>query len=141
MKIITQQLSEKLPKDHELQLNQTVNPQDFLTLYSLLNEAKQLTVYDITTTPKRPIGTIISVSDHFNRTGNNILIGNQKKLDIDFIDITKLYKIEQNAVNTDCCGKKLNRRYSYPSHFLCNISILAKALGVQKISAYLVNIL
>ena len=55
-------------------------------------------------------------------------------------NITKLYKYGQNFVKTDCCGKKLNRQYSYPSHYLCNIAILAKASGIKKISAFLVNI-
>ena len=84
--------------------------------------------------------SIIKVKDHINRTGENPLISHQKKLNIEFIDITKIYKIEKNAVNTDCCGKKLNKKYTYPSHYLCNISILAKAMGIKKISAFLVNI-
>jgi len=141
MKIITQQLAKKLPRDHKLLSNQTVNPQDYSTLYSLLSKAQQLTIYDITSTKKHSHETIFSVTDHINRTGNNPLIGHQIELGIDFIDITKLYLKEQNSVITDCCGKELNRKYLYPSHYLCNITILAKALDIQKISAYLVNII
>ena len=140
MKIITQQLADKLPKNHELLSNLALNPQDYLTIYPVLKEAQQLTIYDITTTKEHPVETIINVNDHINRTGNNPLIGRQKELGIDFTNITKLYKSEKNSIKTDCCGKTLNLRYPYPSHYLCNISILAKAIGIPKISAFLVNI-
>ena len=140
MKIITQQLADKLPKNHELLSNLALNPQDYLSIHSALKEAQQLTIYDITTTKKHPVETIINVNDHINRTGNNLLIGRQKELDIYFININKLYNSEQNSIKTDCCGKTLNLRYPYPSHYLCNISILAKAIGIPKISAFLVNI-
>ena len=140
MKIITQQLADKLPKNHELLSNLALNPQDYLAICSVLKEVKQLTIYDITTTKKHPDKTIINVKDHINRTGNNPLIGHQEELGIDFTNINKLYKIEKNSIKTDCCGKTLNLRYPYPSHYLCNISILAKAIGIPKISAFLVNI-
>mgnify|MGYP001332038079 CR=1 FL=1 len=140
MKIITQQLAEKLPRYHDLLSNQTVDPLDYSTLHFIITETQQLTIYDITRTKKHPNETIINVNNHINRTGKNPLIGHQKELEIDFIDITNLYNGGQNSVKTDCCGKYLNKRYSYPSQYLCNISILAKALGIQKIAAFLVNI-
>ena len=140
MKIITQQLADKLPKNNELLSNLALNPQDYLTIYPVLKKVQQLTVYDITTTKEHPVETIINVNDHINRTGNNPLIGRQKELGIDFTNINKLYKSEQYSIKTDCCGKTLNPRYPYPSHYLCNISILAKAIGIPKISAFLVNI-
>ena len=139
MKIITHQLAEKLPRYHDLLSNQTINPLDYSALYLILKEAKQLAIYDTTTTQNHPPNAIISVNDHINRTGKNPLIGNQKKLSIDFIDITRLYQRKKNGVNTNCCGNELNEKYSYPSHYLCNISILAKAIGIQKIAAFLVN--
>ena len=140
MKIITRQLADKLPKNHELLSNLVLNPQDYLAICSVLKEARQLTIYDITTTKKHPDQSIINVNDHINRTGNNPLIGRQKELGINFTNINKLYKSEQNSIKTDCCGKTLNPRYPYPSHYICNISILAKVLGIPKISAFLVNI-
>ena len=140
MKIITQQLADKLPKNHKLLSNLVLNPQDYLAICPVLKEVKQLTIYDITTTKKHPDKTIINVKDHINRTGNNPLIGHQEKLGIDFTNINKLYKNGKNSIKTDCCGKTLNLRYPYPSHYLCNISILAKAIGIPKISAFLVNI-
>ena len=140
MKIITQQLANKLPKNHELLSNLELNPQNYLVIHHVLKEAKQVTIYDLTITKEHPVETIINVNDHINRTGNNPLIGRQKELNIDFTNINKLYKSEQNSIKTDCCGKTLNLRYPYPSHYLCNISILAKAIGIPKISAFLVNI-
>ena len=140
MKIITQQLADKLPKNHKLLSNLVLNPQDYLTTYPVLKEAQQLIIYDRTRTNEYPVETIINVNDHINRTGNNPLIGRQKELSIDFTNINKLYKSKQNSIKTDCCGKTLNLRYPYPSHYLCNISILAKAIGIPKISAFLVNI-
>ena len=140
MKIITQQLADKLPKNNELLSNLALNPQDYLTIHSILKEVQQLIIYDITRTNEYPVETIINVNDHINRTGNNPLIGRQKDMNIDFTNINKLYKSEYNSIKTDCCGKTLNLRYPYPSHYLCNISILAKARGIHKISAFLVNI-
>ena len=140
MKIITHQLADKLPKNHELLSNLVLNPQDYLTILPVLKEAQQLIIYDITKTNKHPAQTIINVNDHINRTGNNPLIGHQIELGIDFTNINKLYKSEKNSIKTDCCGKTLNLSYPYPSHYLCNISILAKAIGIPKISAFLVNI-
>ena len=140
MKIITQQLAEKLPPLHKLLSNQAVDPQNHSTLYSILKEAQQITIYDLTTTNKHDYGTIISVNDHINRTGENPLINNKLLFNIDFINLCIMYKKEQKSVITDCCGKNLNRRYPYPSHYLCNISIIAKVLDIKKIAAYLVNI-
>ena len=95
MKIITQQLADKLPKNHELLSNLALNPQDYSTIRLVLKEVQQLTIYDITTTKEYPVETIFNVNDHINRTGNNPLIGRQKELGIDFTNINKLYKKEQ----------------------------------------------
>mgnify|MGYP001288599784 FL=1 len=97
MKIITQQLFEKLQADHELLSGQVVNPEDYSALHSLLIEEQEITIYDITKTKTHPPNTIISVKDHINRTGNNHLIGHQKELKINFVDISKLYKSKQNS--------------------------------------------
>ena len=140
MKIITKQLADKLPNNHELLSNPVLNPQDYSAIHLALKEAQQITIFDITTTKKHPKKTIINVNDHINRTGNNPLIGHQKELGIDFTNISKLYNSEQHSIKTDCCGKTLNRLYPYPSHYLCNISVLAKAIGIPKISAFLVNL-
>ena len=141
MNIITQQLAKKLPKDHNIIFKQWVDPLDYSTLYLLLEKTKKLTIYDVTTNNTLPAGTIIGVRDHINRTNKNPLIGLQDKLGINFIDITRLYESnDEHSVIADCCGNKLNGQYAYPTHFLCHISILAKALEIKNISAFLVNI-
>ena len=58
---------------------------------------------------------------------------------IDFIDIQKIYKTDKNYIITDCCGKALNLQYAYPSHYLCNIALIARAMKYENIKAYLVN--
>ena len=139
MKIITKQLAERLSPSHQLLQLTTIDPQDIKTLTIFLSKIKIITIYDYTTTMNHPRGEIIGVKDHINRTGTNPLIGNQKKLNIDFIDIGKTYKRKKNYIVTNCCGAKINLKYEYPSHYLCNISILAMAMGIENISAYLVN--
>ena len=42
-----------------------------------------------------PVGVKIQIKDHINNTGTNILIGKQKTLNIDFIDLTNLYSYDQ----------------------------------------------
>ena len=139
MKIITKELAEKLPLNHKFLQYEQVNPQKKNNIINILKNRTIITVYDRTSTSLFNVGEILGVKDHINRTGNNPLIGNQKKLNIDFIDMNNTYKRKPPFVITDCCGEKLNFNYSYPSHYLCNISILAKAMGLQSVSAYLVN--
>tara|TARA_B100000315_G_scaffold155329_1_gene143836 strand:+ start:106 stop:360 length:255 start_codon:yes stop_codon:yes gene_type:complete len=83
----------------------------------------------------------MSVRDHINRTGENPLRG--KWLggeNTNFIDLTNLYNFNKDSIITDCCGNKRINQYPFPSPFLCHISIIAKALAIDKISAYVVNI-
>ena len=61
-------------------------------------------------------------------------------LGIDFIDISKLYHCGDEGVITHCCGTELNTQYDYPSHYLCHLSILARAMGIKSINAFLYNI-
>ena len=140
MKIITQQLSNKLSNNHELLSNQIVNPIDHTSLKLLLQNTPQVIIYDLTKNNNLPKETIIGVKNHINRTGSSPLVGFRKILKTSFIDLTNLYQCNNKAVITNCCGEKLNKCYKYPSYYLCHISILAKALGIQKIKAFLVNI-
>ena len=141
MNIITEQLANKLPKDSELQKYKIVNPTNFNELYQQLksNKTNEINVIDLTSTPKEEYGMIISVQDHINRTGTNILTGRQKHLGIDFIDMTNLYQKNKNSIITDCCGEILNNKYEYPSHYLCHITTLAKAMNIKNIYGFLYN--
>ena len=141
MNIITEQLAKKLPKYSELQKYNIVNPTNFNELYQQLKSKKtnEINVIDLTSTPKEDNGMIISVQDHTNRTGANILTGRQNLLGIDFIDMTNLYQKKKNSIITDCCGKVLNNKYEYPSHYICHITTLAQAMNIKKIYGFLYN--
>ena len=97
-------------------------------------------IYDSTFTPHYKRGSIIPVSDHINRTGQNPLIGNSTSKKVEFIDISNLYHSDKNGITTDCCGEALNKAYIYPSHHLCNFALVARSMGIKKIQAFLYNI-
>ena len=141
MNIITEQLANKLPKDSELQKYKIVNPTNFNELYQQLksNKTNEINIIDLTSTPKEEYGMIISVQDHINRIGTNILTGRQKLLGIDFIDMTNLYKKKKNSIITNCCGEILNNKYKYPSHYICHITTLAHAINIKNIYGFLYN--
>ena len=142
LKITTSHLSRKICKTNELQKHQIIDTCNFEMMYKFLSKARKepLLIYDLTKMIKLNHGTIIHVNDHINKTGKNILIGKQKKLNIDFIDLSSLYvKAVDGRVSTSF-GDRLNKGTEAPNHFLCNLSILAKALGFHLIMAKLYNI-
>ena len=141
MNIITEQLAKKLPKYSKLQKYNIVNPTNFNELFQQLktNKTNEINVIDLTSTNKEDHGTIIPVQDHINRTGTNILTGKQKILNIDFIDMTYIYHKKKNSIITDCCGKILNNKYEYPSHYICHITNIAYAMNIKKIYGFLYN--
>ena len=99
-------------------------------MYNILNKnkPKSLTIIDATISTSYKEGTIFIVNDHINKTGINILRGKQQYLKIDFIVISNLYSRSQKGITTQCCGQFLDTKRAYPSHYLCQVSILAKAL-------------
>ena len=141
MNIITEQLAKKLPKQSELNKHNVVNPANFNELHKLLksNKIKEIHVIDSTITNKIEPKTIIPVQNHINQTGTNILIGKQNLLGIDFIDTTNIYAQNGKGIITDCCGKNLNQNYEYPSHYICYITILARAMKINNIQGFLYN--
>ena len=141
MNIITEQLANKLPKESKLKHHKTINPTNFNPLYKLLKAitTNEIYIIDATHIPNKEPGTIIQIQDHINRTGTNILIGRQKLLNIDFIDITNLYTHKKNSIITNCCGTTLNNMYEYPSHYICHITILAHAMNIKNIHGFLYN--
>ena len=111
------------------------------TTNKLINiKSKKIIIYDITCCNSKK--KTIRVNDHINKTGKNPIIGNQKKLKIDFIDITKIYEKSKDGVTTTSLGKKRFKKTktNYPSTEMCNIAILCKALNFNKIEAKLINI-
>ena len=143
LSVITEQLSKQLPKENGLQKLTIVNPDNFESIYKLLDSHNitELNITDATSTKKIAAGNTVQVKDHINKTGSSPLIGKQIFLEIDFIDITGAYSFDKNAIITVCCGETLNKTYEYPSHFLCHITMLAHALKIPIIKGLLYNIL
>ena len=77
----------------------------------------------------------VEVKDHLNKTGINPIIGSDE---IDFKDISRLYKSKKGIITT-CCGKKLNLNHKNPSHFLCVFSVLIFYLGFSNISGFIIK--
>ena len=143
LRIITEQLSKKLPPENKLQKLTKVSHDNFDSIYRHINSKKitELYITDATCSDKIPEGSTVQVKDHINKTGSSTLIGRQDLLNIDFIEMTETYSFEKNAVITVCCGEVLNNNFDYPSHFLCHITILARALKIPTIKGFLYNIL
>ena len=141
-KIITNKLEKKLPIDHELNKKTICDTRSYEEIHSILKliPSTMIQVYDSTFTHHYKRGSIIQVSDHINRTGQNPLINNGNSKQIEFIDISNLYHGDKNGITTDCCGEALNKAYIYPSHYLCNFAIVAISMGIKKIQAFLYNI-
>ena len=115
-------------------------PQQFIKTF-INKKKKDAFIYDITETSSK-IKTI-SIKNHINKTGINPLIKNQKKLKIDFLDITSIYNCKiKTGKTTISLGKKYNKyknKTQTPSTDLANIAILCKALKFQQIKARLIN--
>ncbi len=119
-----------------------VDPEDIDSTISVLRTLRKnsdtLEIYDCAPWLNLT-GNRIPVSDHVNRTGVNPLVGRQKKLNVEFIDLTSLYVKKTRGVTTFCCGNHpVPDRVPYPSMFLSTISILARALDYKEIHAYVV---
>ena len=120
-----------------------VNPLDTLNAIKQINNLpnRPIEVYDYTFSPKHKEGEVIMVSDHINMTGDNPLIGNQKEIPREFVDISNLYHLKK-GVTTTCLGEYFNKhkhKHKYPSTYLCYIAIIVRALERKNISAFLIN--
>ena len=116
------------------------------TSINIFNKIKQIpfdqiNIYDQTYNPKHKQDEIIEIKDHINKTGGNPLIGNQDKLHEQFFDISKLYS-GYKGITTTCLGKSFEKNkkdHKYPSTYMCQIAITAKALRDCKIKGFLIN--
>ena len=129
--------------DNKLTESIKINPKDIAGTIKILKSLKQqmIEIYDITHNPQMPHNEKIIVKDHINQSGNNPLIGIQNQFLEPFIDISNTYSVD-NGVTTVCLGAhydKHKNKHEYPSTYLCYVSILAKAIGVKKINATLIN--
>ena len=110
-----------------------------IALMCASHNGEEIHVIDLTNTLNIEPGMIISVQDHINRTGTNILARKQKFLGFDFIDMTNIYQNQQYSIITDCCGETLNNKYEYPSHYICHITTFAHMLNISNIHGFLYN--
>ena len=123
------------PKGIVLDFN---NNEDCIDFFNNIQE-EEISVYDITQNSKLEKKTYLPVNDHINCTGSNPLVGRQKKLGIDFVDMTNVYKQRDDGIITHSCGGKLNHKFKYPSHYLAHFIILARTFKFKAIAAYLIN--
>ena len=91
LRVITEQLSNKLPPENKLQKLTSISQDNFESTYKFLHSKKitELQITDATYSNKIPEGSTIQVKDHINKTGSSILIGKQALLNIDFINMTE----------------------------------------------------
>ena len=141
LKIITKQLSSILPEEHKLKKHISIDPTNFSKMFSLFKHktGNNLCVYDVTVSKSLKNNQIVMIKDHINNTGVNILIGRQKKLNIDFTDMTNIYSHNKNGVITICIGERVNIEMEYPSKHLCHITTLARAMQFKTITGFLYN--
>ena len=101
----------------------------------------KIEVLDLTDNPEITTGTLITVNDHINCTGDNPLRGNQKLFKTDFPDLTRIYKQHSRGVITTSWGshKTEPQTNKFPTKYFCYFGIIAGALGLQPISGFLVN--
>jgi hypothetical protein len=138
MIIITKQLAKHLPIKTVPKgiIVDPTNVQNIIHTLKQLKKEETVVIYDKTVSKEKDITKPIQVKDHVNKTGLNPLVGIQQKLKIDFIDLSNLYG--DTGVVTTCCGKKLDTTINFPSHYLSNLTIIAKSMGV-KTKAYLIK--
>ena len=81
----------------------------------------------------RGVTTVTIASDHINRTGENYLIGNNKKMV--FTDLTRLYTNQEKMITT-CLGTKYEKnkkQHTLPSTDIGLIAILCRSIQPKTI--------
>ena len=115
-------------------------PLDWLAFLRGQSGHKALSKYFLPSKPRKKNGKSFNVNDHINQSGYNPLIGKQSFYSVDFVDIANLYQQSEDGIITNCCGKKINHKHSFPNHYLHSISILLRVFKCEKIYAKLINI-
>lgn len=114
----------KIKHTHVFDLNSQKRKKE---LKKKIIQTKKLKVYifDITYNTKEKDKSRRTVNDHINKTGQNILIGKNRK----FIDISKLYVQEKEGIITTCLGKRYSKekkQHIAPTTDLCHAAIWCK---------------
>ena len=107
---------------------------------NIKNEEK-IEIWGATASLKHKNKEILSVNDHINFSGNNPLIGNQKKIITFFPDMSNIYKKTKKGITTTTRGKYflLDDKYEYQTQYFSYFGIIARALGIKKIKGFLIN--
>ena len=123
---------------HKTVVNAQENEALINHMLNIKKSTQSIEIWDLTKGHYR--GTIIDISDHINKTGSNPLFGNQQNLGISFPDISNLYLSEKGVV-TSCFGNRFSTVNEINSStWLCHISIVAKAIGIEHISGKLISL-
>ena len=139
IKIFTKELAESklFPESQFIIVDAEDNDSLIHHMLNIKNSTNSIEIWDLTKGYNS--GDIFEVSDHINKTGSNPLFGNQQKLGIDFPDITNLYQ-DKTGVVTSCHGNRFfETDEKNSSTWICHISIVARAIGIQNIHGKLVS--
>jgi len=141
LNIITKKLYQLLPPEHGLLVHRVVDGSDFYTMLDVYKQdaPEKITIFDATSDFNMKFQEIVPVRDHINKTGENILIHLRKKIKGEFFDISNLYENNKDGIITTCFGESLKNNVSYPSYHLCHFAVLARAVNIQHVHAYLYN--
>tara|TARA_B100000700_G_scaffold304246_1_gene376672 strand:+ start:543 stop:1025 length:483 start_codon:yes stop_codon:yes gene_type:complete len=139
--IFCTELFEKIVKQHNYKKIDLNNFKESIEIIKKHKKYKKIEIWGITTTKKTPYNKALRVNDHKNFTGNNPLIGNQKKATTSFPEMTKLYSKTKEGVVTVSRGKHFlkDNQYEHPTENFCYFGIIARAVGIKKIDGYLLN--
>ena len=139
LNVITKQLDKNITKKDKIPQCICVDPKDVESMVKIMTKSKdkEVTIYDYVIADNIKSKQLISVRDHINKTGSNILLGQQKLLNIDFIDMSNVYTYDKASIIATCIGENNIQKADYPCMFLCNISTIARALSFTSIKAYL----
>lgn len=120
-----------------------LDPQDTQKVVEKFTAEKSsdIEVWGLTQSLIHDSGTVLKVNDHINCTGNNPLRNNLDLFNITFPDLSKIYIKQNNGIITTGWGKNYPgpTNEHYPTAYFCYYGIISGALGLPRITGYLVN--
>lgn len=138
--IFCTELFEKIEKKQNYKKINLKNFKESIEIIKKQKKRKEIEIWGITITKKQH-NKIIKVNDHINFTGNNPLIGNQRRAETPFPDMSKVYKKSKEGIVTISRGKYFlkDKEEDYQTQYFCYFGIIARAVGIKKISGYLID--
>ena len=141
IKIITKALSLKKIIKTDENTHEVSTPEELINTLINIDKKREIIIFDITYKKNKPNFFVQNICDHINQTGTNWLRKKQKQLQLDFVDITNLY-ISTSKTTTVSLGsyyEKNKTKHKNPSTDICNIAIMLRGMGYNKIKGNLVN--